>query len=237
VIHILVVESDPTLADRLKTALERVHGVCTGTAPGLREALAETDACCPDLILIDLNASLVEGFEVAAVLRSRQNVSAKPVVVLQRRRPGNERGHDAAPCVEQDVIRRTLVQVLYPSARSHLCSWMLASYRDDRLTADFASGRFEADGRRVELTVREQELLRVLVENAGRLVARRDAEQRLWGYETRSIDVHVHRLRQKLGSAGKQIQTVTGFGYRFTVAGIPSLVPSGDIGSGATVTG
>ena len=77
----------------------------------------------------------------------------------------------------------------------------------------------EVDGQPVRLTRREFELLRFLVENRNRVISRERLLERVWGYvrliETRSVDVHVGRLRAKLGTAGAQIETVVGLGYRF----------------------
>ncbi len=71
----------------------------------------------------------------------------------------------------------------------------------------------------VKLTRREFELLRYLVDNRNRVLSRDRLLERVWGYdrfiETRSVDVHVGRLRAKLGAAGRQIETVVGLGYRF----------------------
>ena len=78
---------------------------------------------------------------------------------------------------------------------------------------------WSASPSRVRLTRREFELLRYLVENRNRVLSRDRLLERVWGYdrliETRSVDVHVGRLRSKLGDAGKQIETVVGLGYRF----------------------
>ena len=75
------------------------------------------------------------------------------------------------------------------------------------------------EGEPVRLTRREFELLRYLVENRNRVLSRDRLLERVWGYdreiETRSVDVHVGRLRSKLGAAGRQIETVVGLGYRF----------------------
>ena len=75
------------------------------------------------------------------------------------------------------------------------------------------------DGQQVRLTRREFELLQYLVANRNRVVSRDRLLERVWGYEspveTRSVDVHIGRLRGKLGRAGHQIETVVGLGYRF----------------------
>ena len=82
-----------------------------------------------------------------------------------------------------------------------------------------ASVSVSVDGQPVRLTRREFELLRHLVENKNRVLSRDRLLDRVWGYdpevETRSVDVHVGRLRTKLGPAGRQIETLVGLGYRF----------------------
>ncbi len=85
--------------------------------------------------------------------------------------------------------------------------------------ADFDAVSVAVDGKAVRLTRREFELLRYLVGNKNRVVSRDRLLERVWGYdrivETRSVDVHVGRLRAKLRDAGRQIETVVGLGYRF----------------------
>ena len=92
------------------------------------------------------------------------------------------------------------------------------SYSGERLMADFEAVAIAVDGAPVRLTRREFELLRYLVQNKNRVVSRDRLLERVWGYErlveTRSVDVHVGRLRSKLTHAGRQIETVIGLGYR-----------------------
>jgi len=92
-------------------------------------------------------------------------------------------------------------------------------YRGKHLVADFDAVAISVNGEAIRLTRREFELLRYLVENRNRVLSRDRLLERVWGYdrfvETRSVDVHVGRLRGKLGEAGRQIETVVGLGYRF----------------------
>ena len=108
------------------------------------------------------------------------------------------------------VLRRGKPRSLQPAP---------ALYRGKHLIADFDAVAINVDGESVRLTRREFELLRYLVENRNRVLSRDRLLERVWGYdrliETRSVDVHVGRLRGKLGEAGKQIETVVGLGYRF----------------------
>ncbi len=94
-----------------------------------------------------------------------------------------------------------------------------ATYTGKHLVADFDAVSIAVDTAAVRLTRREFELLRFLVENKNRVLSRDRLLERVWGYdrfiETRSVDVHVGRLRAKLGPAGLQIETVIGLGYRF----------------------
>jgi DNA-binding response OmpR family regulator len=92
-------------------------------------------------------------------------------------------------------------------------------YRGKHIMADFDAVAVQVDGEPVRLTRREFELLPYLVANRNRVLSRDRLLERVWGYdhtiETRSVDVHVGRLRGKLRTAGQQIETVVGLGYRF----------------------
>jgi DNA-binding response OmpR family regulator len=94
-----------------------------------------------------------------------------------------------------------------------------ATYQGKHLEAAFDAVAISVDRQPVRRTRREFELLRFLVENRNRVLSRDRLLERVWGYdrfiETRSVDVHVGRLRAKLGTAGQQIETVIGLGYRF----------------------
>lgn len=221
--HILVVESDSALAAKLKKTLERSENLRVETVERLADVPNARSRTIPDLIVIDLSSPVIDGFEVFRVLRSRQRIAAKPVVMLKRLRSSGA-SEDRRPQLDEGLVGRKLSQVLNPRGRQ-LQPWVLARYGDDHITADFAAGQFWLDGHSLELTAREQELLRVIVEQANRVVTRREIEERLWGYPTRSVDVHIRRLRQKLDGAGGQIETVPGFGYRFVTQGTASRIP------------
>src|SRR5262249_14192121 len=93
-------------------------------------------------------------------------------------------------------------------------------YEDSHLQVDFAHGSASVDSRRIVLTRKEYELLSLLVQNAGEIIPRDALLWRVWGYSTqirtRTLDVHIRRLRKKLGSYSEQyIETIFGVGYRF----------------------
>jgi DNA-binding response OmpR family regulator len=92
-------------------------------------------------------------------------------------------------------------------------------FQGRHLRADFDAVAISVDNEPIRLTRREFELLKFLIENRNRVLSRDRLLERVWGYdrnvETRSVDVHVGRLRAKLGPAGPQIETIIGLGYRF----------------------
>ena len=94
------------------------------------------------------------------------------------------------------------------------------TYEDDRLMIDFGDIRVVCDGQKVKLTNKEFGLLSVLAKSADRVVTRQQLLDNVWGYsyygDARTLDVHIRRLRQKLGNCGDCIETVVGVGYRFT---------------------
>jgi DNA-binding response OmpR family regulator len=93
------------------------------------------------------------------------------------------------------------------------------TYKDERLTIDFGDMRVTCGDENIKLTRKEFALLVHLVKNVGRVATRQQLLDSVWGYsyfgDTRTLDVHIRRLRQKLGNCGGCIETVVGVGYRF----------------------
>ncbi|MDH4064426.1 MAG: response regulator transcription factor, partial [Acidobacteriota bacterium] len=179
----------------------------------------------PDLIVLDLNLPVLGGLEVCRLLRSRPATARVPIIMLTARTSEGDRvtGLDAG--ADDYVTKPFSLRELSARVRAVLRRGKgeepaaPAVYRGKHLVADFDAVAIAVDGQSVRLTRREFELLRYLVENRNRVLSRDRLLERVWGYdrliETRSVDVHVGRLRGKLGEAGKQIETVVGLGYRF----------------------
>lgn len=95
----------------------------------------------------------------------------------------------------------------------------IQKYTDERLSIDFDDMRVLCGGEDVKLTRKEFSLLTYLIKSAGRVATRQNLLDSVWGYnyfgDTRTLDVHIRRLRQKLGNCGSCIETVVGIGYRF----------------------
>jgi DNA-binding response OmpR family regulator len=223
--RILVVEDEIDIADLIKHTFERsgeaeVDIVTSGDAA--IKALAGTP---PDLMILDLNLPSIDGTEVCRLVRARPATSALPIIMLTARTGESDRvtGLDlgADDYVTKPFSLRELAARVRAVLRRRAAAKPapLTAYRGKHLVADFEAVMVSVDGEPVRLTRREFELLKCLVDNRNRVLSRDRLLERVWGYdrfvETRSVDVHVGRLRSKLGAAGPQIETVVGLGYRF----------------------
>jgi DNA-binding response OmpR family regulator len=184
------------------------------------------NARIPDLLILDLNLPGIDGAEVCRLLRARPATAALPIIMLTARTSEDDRvaGLDlgADDYVTKPFSLRELaarVRAVLRRRQSGPAAASMSIYRGARLVADFDAVTVTVDDQPVRLTRREYELLKFLVENRNRVLSRDRLLDRVWGYdqsvETRSVDVHVGRLRAKLGPAGAQIETVVGLGYKF----------------------
>jgi two-component system phosphate regulon response regulator PhoB len=225
--RILVVEDESDIAGLIKHALERRGEARVDIASSGSAAMASVTADLPDLVILDLNLPGIDGAEVCRLLRSRPATATLPIIMLTARTSEEDRvaGLDlgADDYVTKPFSLRELaarVRALLRRRRGGAAA--ISLYRGARLVADFDAVSVSVDGAAVRLTRREYELLRFLVENRNRVISRDRLLERVWGYdqsiETRSVDVHVGRLRAKLGPVGSQIETVVGLGYRFVEA-------------------
>ena len=167
-----------------------------------------------DVIVLDLSAAAPAGFEVFKVLQPR--CAGPPVVILRSRR--KPEGHDSHAMTEGfQALEARLQRALGRSV--HPFTWLPIRYEGRHLRAELPHSHVLVDGQPVTVSQREAELLGLLLAQVNRVVAREVIIAEIWGYETRSLDVYIRRLRRKLGPAGVQIETVTGFGYRFSDLG------------------
>ena len=222
--RVLIVEDEQDIAGLIKRTLERsgdteAHIVGSGDA-----ALKAVAARAPDLIILDLNLPMVGGLEVCRILRSRADIPHIPIIMLTARSGEDDRVAGLEQGADDYVTKPFSLRELTARVRAVLRRGPAAeprhgSYRGERLMADFGAVAIAVDDAPVRLTRREFELLQYLVNNKDRVVSRDRLLERVWGYErlveTRSVDVHVGRLRSKLRTAGRQIETVVGLGYRF----------------------
>ena len=222
--RVLVVEDEQDIAALIKHTLERsgeIQASIVGSGDLALRSIAERP---PDLIILDLNLPVVSGTEVCRILRARPETAHLPVIMLTARTTESDRvtGLDLGAddyVTKPFSLRELSARVRAVLRRRQSFAARGSVYRGERLVADFDAVAVSVDGEPIRLTRREFELLRFLVENKNRVLSRDRLLERVWGYdrfiETRSVDVHVGRLRAKLGTVGTQIETVVGLGYRF----------------------
>jgi DNA-binding response OmpR family regulator len=223
--RVLIVEDEQDIAGLIKHTLERGGEADAEIVTSGDAALRAVTDRPPDLIILDLNLPVISGTEVCRILRSRADVPRVPIIMLTARTSEDDRVSGLDQGADDYVTKPFSLRELSARVRAVLRRGPVrderrqANYRGDHLTADFEAVAVTVDGEGVRLTRREFELLQYLVQNKNRVVSRDRLLERVWGYErlveTRSVDVHVGRLRGKLRSAGRQIETVVGLGYRF----------------------
>jgi len=220
---VLIVDDEKEIRELLRYNLER-QGYNVLTAHDGEEGLARAFATHPDLILLDLLLPGLNGLEVLRELRAEPSTRELPVLLLTARGAemdkllGFERGADdyiTKPFSPREVIAR-IEAVLRRAGPGKDPGALTAG----ALTLDHARREVRLAGEELTLTPREFELLYFLARHAGRVFSRDELLTKVWGYdyrgETRTVDVHVRRLRAKLGpAAAGMIATVTGAGYKF----------------------
>lgn len=223
--RILVVEDERDIAALVAYHLTK-DGYRVRTAEGGVEALEAVNAERPDLILLDLMLPGFSGYEVLSDLRRRPELNEIPVIVLTARRDeadrvrGLELGADdyvTKPFSPRELVLR--VGAVLRRAQAPPVAGATRTLRGGGITVDLNALNVTVDGNAVDLTPTEYRLLTTLLERRGRVQSRQQLLEHAWDIhariETRTVDMHVQRLRSKLGEAGNYIETVRGFGYRF----------------------
>jgi DNA-binding response OmpR family regulator len=235
--RVLIVEDEPDIAEIMKHALERggdLNAHIVGTGAAALKAVMEDP---PGLVLLDLNLPFIDGLEVCRLLRTRGSSAAIPIIMVTARTGESDRVAGLELGADDYVtkpfsLRELVARVKAVLRRPHkiAAADVPTTYKSGSVMIDFDAVSVMVSGAPVRLTRREFELLRFLVENRNRVLSRDRLLERVWGLdrqvETRSVDVHVGRLRSKLGPAGRQIETIIGMGYRFVEA--PDSAPSLD---------
>jgi DNA-binding response OmpR family regulator len=219
---ILVVDDEPNIVELAKLYLERdgyqVEGVGTG-----QDALSRLSSFNPDLIVLDLMLPDIDGFEVCRQIRAKSDV---PILMLTARKEdidkivGLEMGADdysTKPFNPRELVAR--VKAILRRYRGDFKRGDTIEAGDLRI--DLARHEVTIGGEPVKLRTKEYELLSTLAQNLGIVLSREKLLELVWGYdyfgETRTVDVHVNHLREKMVASNTQIETVRGTGYRLIV--------------------
>ena len=223
--RILVVEDERDIAALIAYHLTK-EGYRVRTAEGGQEALQAVAAERPDLMLLDVMLPGRSGYEVLADVRRMAGVEQIPVIILTARREeadrvqGLELGADdylTKPFSPRELVLR--VRAVLRRAQSPAVAGATRTLRGGDILVDLNAMSVTVGGQAVDLTPTEYRLLVALLDRRGRVQSRKQLLESAWDVhariETRTVDMHVQRLRLKLGEAGEGIETVRGFGYRF----------------------
>jgi len=221
--RVLVVEDDPDIALLVARYLDKAGFVTERAASG-RDALRAIRTKAPDLVVLDLMLPHVDGLEVCRLLRANDATAAIPIIMLTARAEESERivglelGADdylAKPFSPNELVAR--VRALLRRAQ-RLAGRGAKTLAYGTLALDTDRHVVSSDGRDVTLTAKEFLLLEYLLQHRGRVLSRDVLLTDVWGYRytggTRTVDVHVRRLREKLPLLAEAIVTVKQFGYK-----------------------
>ncbi|TVP75529.1 MAG: DNA-binding response regulator [Gemmatimonadales bacterium] len=226
--RVLVVEDEPDIAALIAYQLTR-EGFRVETASDGEEGLTAVNREIPDLVVLDRMLPGLTGDEVLRSLRSEAATQGLPVLVLTARREqedrieGLELGADdylTKPFSPRELVLR--VRSILRRAEGTGSEAGGRVLKAGTLALDVTSHEVRMGGEQLNLTPTEFRLLQTLLERRGRTQSRRQLLERAWDVEsdvaeriqTRTVDMHIRRLRSKLGELGDAIETVRGFGYR-----------------------
>ena len=225
-ISVLIVEDDKNIADLLQLYLEK-EGYAVTTAGDGEQGLAKFRTIKPDLVLLDLMMPVMDGWAVCKAIRGE---SQTPVIMLTAKSETDDKvaglktGADdyiTKPFEMKEVLAR-IEAVLRRTDR--LSSEALARRLCfDKLTIDMDAFELTVDGRKIDTPPKEMELLFYLASSPNRVYTRNQLLDEVWGFDyfgdSRTVDVHVKRLREKLEGVSDQwcLKTVWGVGYKFEV--------------------
>ncbi|OUP49102.1 response regulator transcription factor [Lachnoclostridium sp. An181] len=219
---IYCVEDDGNIRELIVYTLESTGFHAKGFENGnsFRQALEEN---LPELILLDIMLPNEDGMDILKELRANARTRQIPVIMVTAKSSeydkviGLDSGADdyiTKPFGMMELVSR-IKAVL---RRANKKETDLDAMQIGNLVLDIQKHEVLVDGEQVVLTFKEFELLRYLLKNENVVLTRQQLLEKIWGYdftgETRTVDVHIRTLRQKLGSAGKYIETVRGVGYR-----------------------
>jgi len=219
----LIIEDDADIAEGLHYNFRREGfraTIAESGEKGLRLALDEKTT--PSLVILDLMLPGMSGMELCRRLRRETLTEKTPVIMLTAKAAEADKIFGLDTGADDYIVKPFSVKEVIARVRAVLRrSEKEASpkYQDPRITVDFEDIRLTCDGADVKLTRKEFSLLEHLIKNSGRVATRQQLLDNVWGYsyfgDTRTLDVHIRRLRQKMGGCGGCIETVVGVGYRF----------------------
>jgi DNA-binding response OmpR family regulator len=219
----LIIEDDPDIAESVKYNLESEGFSAVVASTGEQGLALALDAHNPPaIIVLDLMLPGMNGMELCRRLRRESQTRRTPIIMLTAKTSEADRIAGLDLGADDYIGKPFSVRELLARVRAVLRrveEEAAERYEDGQLTIDFADVRALCNGANVKLTNKEFLLLSALARKRGRVITRQQLLDQVWGYsyygDARTLDVHIRRLRQKLGGCGDCIETVVGVGYRF----------------------
>lgn len=222
--RVLVVDDEADITALVAYHLAKV-GYRVSTASNGADALRAAREERPDVVVLDLMLPVMSGYDVLQELRRLEETRDVGVILLTSRQEEADRikgltlGADdylTKPFSPAELVLRVGALLRRLASPAVAAGSTLSA---DSLLIDRSAHQVTVDGRTLDLTATEYKLLLTLVERRGRVQSRPQLLESVWDanpeIQTRTVDMHVQRLRAKLGPLGDQIETVRGFGYRF----------------------
>lgn len=226
---ILIVDDEEHIVELIKYNLES-NGFKVLTADNGIDALKIAKKELPNLILLDIMLPGKNGNDVCKEIRKDANISNMPVIMITAKGEeldrilGLELGAD--DYITKPFSVRELVARVKAVLRRTTTENVENIFSFGNTTIYFLKHEVLKDNKKIELTLKEYELLQILVKNCGRVLTRELLLDKIWGYEyigeTRTVDVHIRHLRKKIEDDDKNpkyIETIRGIGYRFNING------------------
>ena len=225
-VNILVIEDEPDIRRNLEYNLGR-EGFKASSVGSLDEANEKLKSKKFDLILLDLMLPDGSGLDLCKKIKSNSETEATPIIILTAKDDevdkvvGFELGADdyvTKPFSVRELILRVKAILKRSDTKTKEIVEVERQFGDLKIDVD--SHEVHVDSQLIELTALEFRLLKELVDKRGRVQSRDQLLSEVWGYNaevtTRTVDTHIKRLREKLGSMGKYVQTIRGVGYKFS---------------------
>ncbi len=225
-VSVLIVEDDRNIAELLQMYLEK-EGYAVATAPDGGQGLSKFRAIHPDLVLLDVMMPVMDGWSVCKAIRAE---SRTPVIMLTAKGETDDKvaglraGADdyiTKPFEMREVLAR--IEAVLRRTGNVNAGKKARRLVFDKLVIDMDAFELTVDGKKVDAPPKEMELLFYLASSPNRVYTRNQLLDEVWGFDyfgdSRTVDVHVKRLREKLEGVSAQwsLKTVWGVGYKFEV--------------------
>lgn len=224
---ILIVDDEEHIRELIRYNLEK-QGYKIFCAENGKEALETAKDKKPTLILLDVMLPKMDGYDVCKEIRRDTSISTTPIIMITAKGEeldkvlGLELGAD--DYITKPFSIRELIARIKAVLRRTVLQNTEEPFKFEDLKMDFEKHEVVKDGEKVDLTLKEFQLLEILIKNKGRVLTREYLLDKIWGYEyigeTRTVDVHIRHLRQKIEKDDKNpkyIETIRGVGYRFNL--------------------